>query len=152
MNTLELWLTKCILSIPYLRCCCKGGKVILVRLGWEGSQGLLVVHLVVLPRLVAVLIRLLAVLVLLLRLLELVLLLLLQLDVGGPVPLVCPATTFWSNTATRQGLGLRMRGRVDWGWLWLFSLGSVHHPGKGSFSTVNSNALISKEMKTRNIL
>ena len=143
-------MTKCILSIPYLRCCSKWGKVILVGLGRKSSQWLLVVHLVVLPRLVAVLIRLLAVLVLLLRLLELVLLLLLQLDVGGPMPLVCPATTFWSNTATRQGLGLRMSSGVDWGWFLL--LGSVHHPGKGSFSTVNSNAPISKEMKTRNIL
>ena len=67
---------------------------------------MLVVHLVLLPCLVAVflLLYLLAVLVVLLlrRVLELVLLLLLQLDVGGPMPLVSPATTCWGNAAKRD--------------------------------------------------
>ena len=102
MNTLELWLTKCILSIPYLRCCSKGRKVVLVWLGRKSSQRQFIVHLVVLPWLVLLLLRLL-VLVLLLRVLELVLLLL-QLDVGGPVPLVGSTSTLRSNTA-RQILG-----------------------------------------------
>ena len=76
--------------------------MVLVRLGRESSQGLFVVHLVLLPCLV--LFCRLLVLVLLLRVLELVLLLLLQLDVGGPVPLVGSTSTLRSNTA-RQILG-----------------------------------------------